>query len=549
MQTDDPRTGPLVAELTAGLESGRLSRRAFIARATSAGVSASMIGTLLAACGSGGSGGSSGTSGTSSSAGIAAPGQGKPGGTAQIAVAAPSQKASLDPFRMASNPEQFMTGLLYDPLVNVDEDTWAVKPGLAEKWEAGKGAREWTFGLRPGVEFHDGKPLTSADVVYTIKRHLDPKQGSPLLARLSSSMNASGVQAVDKHTVKLVLTRPDAYLPVALSYCWAGILPAGNTDQGLGTGPFRKVQWKPGQGFEMSRNPSYWMPNRPYLDTVRAIVINDPTAKVQSVVAGSSHITDYVEPSDAASASGGSAMVLSGHGTAFQPIVFPAKVAPWNNPKVIQALKLAVDRNKMVSVGLGGHGVPVADVLIPPTDGGYPTDLHPVQDIAKAKALLKEAGFPNGLSFTLNTSDAVSHIVNLAVTFAETVAPAGIKVNVQKQPVQTYFDQFFLGKRPYVDWWNREQVLDNAALLYRTGAPFNETNFASKQFDDLLSSGQGSTNPAQANKYFADAMRVLSANASQVIAAYSNELLVEKQGFLCQPSLRYIVDFRNAYFS
>jgi peptide/nickel transport system substrate-binding protein len=549
MHNSDSMRAGVAGELTERLESGRLSRREFVRRATAAGLSATLIGSLLAACGS--SGGAASTSApAASTAGLPVSGKGSRGGTAQIAVAAPSEKESLDPIRMASNPEQFMTGLLYDPLVNADENTWQILPGLADKWEAGPGARSWTFGLREGVKFHNGKPLTSADVVYTIKRSLDPKQGSPLLARLSASLKPAGVMAVDDYTVHLALSRPDAYFPVALCYCWAGILPVGNTDQGVGTGPFRVEEWKPGQSFNMVRNDDYWMPDRPYLDAVRAIVINDPTAKVQSVIAGDSDITDYVEPSDAASATASStALVLAGTHTAFQPIVFPAKVAPWNNPLVIEAMKAAVDRQKMVEIGLSGHGEVVADILIPTSDPGYPQNLHPVQDIDKAKALLKEAGYPNGISFTLNTSDAVSHIVNLAVVFAETVAPAGIKVKVQQQPVQTYFDQFFLGSHPYLDWWNREQVLDNSALLYRTGAPFNETDFANSEFDDLLDSGQAQTDPVKANKYFAEAMTVLSAKASQVIAAYSNELLVEKKGFYSQPSLRYIVDFRNAYFA
>ena len=538
---------PNVAEkLVQGLEGGRLSRREFVARATAAGLSTGLIGTLISACGSSGS--STGSTGTTA-AGLPVAGEGKRGGVAQIATAAPSQKASLDPIRMASDPEQFMTGLIYDPLVNVDETTWAIKPGLAEKWEIGPGARSWTFGLREGVTFHDGKPLTSADVVYSIKRHLNPKEGSALQARLSSSVSASGITAVDKHTVQVKLNKPDAYFPVALSYCWAGIVPVGHTDEGIGTGPFKVVSWKPGQGFDFARNDAYWVNERPFLDTVRCIVINDPTAKVQSVIAGQSHITDYVEPSDAESAAGsGTAILVNGAAhTAFQPLVFPTKAKPFDNPLVIKAVKLAVDRKKMVEIGLAGRGVVVGDVIVPPTDPAYPAGLSTAQDIEGAKSLLKEAGYANGLPITLHVADAASHMVDLAVTFAETVKPAGINVKVQKVPVATYFEQFFLGTRPFIDWWNREQVLDNASLLYRKGAPFNETDFASVKFGELLDSGQAQTDPKMANKYFAEAMKVMSEETSHVVAGYSNEILVAKSGFHSEPSLRYIVDFRNAY--
>lgn len=527
----------------AALAFARVSRRQFVHGAAGAALSVGAL-ELLAACGSSGS-----SSSGAASSGLPSAAAGKPGGVAQIAVAYPTQKASLDPVKMASNPEQFMTGLVYDPLVNVNEDTWAVLPGLADKWEANADASQWTFHLRD-AEFHNGQPVTSADIVYNIQRHLNPKEGSPLYARLSASLKPDGVIAVDRQTVELKLYKHDAYFPVGLSYCWAGIVPKGNTDQGIGTGPFKVKTWTPGQGFAMVRNKSYWMPNRPYLDGVRAIAINDPTAKVESVTAGSSDITDYIEPSDAANVTGSSsAQVLATKNQAFQNIVFPSKVPPWNDTRVVQAMKLAVDRKKMVEIGLAGNGVVVPDVIVPPTDPAYPSGLSVAQDIEQARSLLKQAGFPNGISFTLHTSTAVSHIVNLAVVFAETVAPAGIKVNVQQEPVQTYFDQFFLGNRPYLDWWNREFVVDEAALLYRTGAPFNETDFKNSEFDDLMSSGQAQTNPAAASKYFAQAMRVMSRDCSQVIAAYSNELLAEKKGFSCEPSLRYIVDFRNAYFS
>jgi peptide/nickel transport system substrate-binding protein len=526
------RTHP-VNELVSELEAGRMSRRRFVTRATALGVSSSVIGSILSAV-------------TPSIAAAATP---KKGGIAQIALAAPSQKASLDPIKMASDPEQFMTGLLYDPLVNVDETSWEVKPGLAESWVIGPGAREWTFTLRKGVKFHNGKPLTAADVVYTIKRHLSTAQGSPLLARLTASMSASGVTAVNDHTVHLKLARADAYMGVALAYQWAGIVPAGFTNQGVGTGPFKLKSWQPGIGFEMDRNPDYWMPGQPYLDVVRAIVINDPSAKIQSIVAGASDVSNYIEPSSATTVTSGGGKVLRAPNQAFQPIVFPKKTPPFNNPLVMQALKLAVNREQIVQIGLDGNGSVVPDVPVSPVDPSFPKGLSTAQNIPMAKALLKKAGFPNGISFTLGTSDAVSHLVDIAVVFAQSVAPAGFKVNVQKAPVQTYFDQYFLGKRPFIDWWNREQVLDIAALLYREHAPFNETFTASTQMDNLLDTAEGITAPAAANGEFAKAMTVLSQQGNQVIAAFSTELIAAKKNFFASPSTRYIVDFRTAYFS
>jgi peptide/nickel transport system substrate-binding protein len=300
----------------------------------------------------------------------------------------------------------------------------------------------------------------------------------------------------------------------------------------------------------MLRNPDYWVPGKPYLDAVRAIVINDPSAKIQSIVAGSSDVTNYIDPSSAPTVEQSStAQLLKAPGQAFQPIIFPRNAKPFDDPKVIQALKLAVDRDKMVSVGLAGNGTVVPDIPIPPTDPGFPKGLVVTRNIPMAKQLLKEAGHPNGIEFDLAASDAVSHINNLAVVFAQSVAEAGIKVNVKKAPVQTYFDQYFLGKRPFIDWWNREQVLDIAALLYREKAPFNETKTHSAAFDAALDKAQASADPATANSEFADAMKILAAEGNQVIAAFSTELVAVKKHFHARPTTRYIIDFRDAYVS
>ena len=520
------------------LELGRMSRAGFLGRASALGLVVVGGPSLAAACGS------SGSAATGTSAGNPVR-----GGTAQIAMAGASQKDTLDPMLMADNPQQFTCGLLYDPLFDVDETTWTPKPGLVETWHLSPDAKEYTFILRDGVKFHDGTPLTSAAVAYNLKRHTTKSVGSPMYARFAGVLPPSGIEIVDQKTVKLHLIKPDAYIPVALSLQWCGIVPAGSPAKGIGTGPFKLKSWTPGQGFEFDRNPDYWQSGKPYLDVVRAIDIEDPTSKVQSVISGASSITDQIEYAALpAVKSSSSAKLLTGENWAFQNVVFPASAPQFHDPRIVGAIKLAVDRQKMVEVGLAGNGNAVRDVCVPAGSPQMPSGLSLTPDIAGAKKLLSEAGFPNGIDIQLHTSDAVSHITNLAVEFAQTVAPAGIRVHVQQVPAQTYWDQNFLSKNAYLDWWSRLSAIDYVATLYRSSAPFNETDFSNTQFEALMDKAQATPDATTSASYIQQAMSILSDKASQVIAGFSTEYLAAKNDLQgAEPSVRYIVDFRNAY--
>jgi peptide/nickel transport system substrate-binding protein len=179
-----------------------------------------------------------------------------------------------------------------------------------------------------------------------------------------------------------------------------------------------------------------------------------------------------------------------------------------------------------------------------------PTGLSVAQDIDGARKLLKEAGFPKGIDITLHTSDAVSHILNIGLEFAQTVAPAGIRVTVQQDPPQNYWDQNMLSQHPYIDWWSRLDVIDYVGTLYRRGAPFNETDFSNSQFETLMNQATATPDPSASSGYLRDAMTVLSQKASQIIPGFSTEYLATSnhlQGVTA--SVRYIADFRDAYLT
>src|SRR6516164_5247167 len=186
------------------------------------------------------------------------------GGTLKMAWA--SSPRTLDPALAIQGDEYMITQATYDNLTRIDEK---LQPGpmLATQWSSDAQARVWTFALRKGVKFHHGRELKASDVVFTFERVLDPKTGSP-------GRNAMGpiekVEAVDDYTVRFRMATPYADLPVSVAVTFGRILPADRADklatEPSGTGPFRVVEFKPGERTRMVRFQDYWDRPRPYLD-------------------------------------------------------------------------------------------------------------------------------------------------------------------------------------------------------------------------------------------------------------------------------------------
>jgi peptide/nickel transport system substrate-binding protein len=471
------------------------------------------------------------------------------GGSITWAFTDGNSKDDLDPTHSISEAAVVLNGMLYESLLDADE-SWHPRPLLAVDWSSNANATRWTFRLRDGVEFHDGKPLTAADVVFSLQRSLNKATGSVIYSQLSTSMKASGIRALDKKTVQLSLLRPNAFLPSTLALRHAQIIPAGTTTQkGIGTGPFQLVSFTAAQGFEVKRSDSYWIKGQPFLDGVRGVYIADPSTKVQSVIQGQNQLTDSIDFAllPLIKKSNG-VHVVSLKNNIYYSFGFDSRKKPFNDPRVVNALQHATDRKGIRQTVFQGYATVTNDVPMLPSDRFFPDSL-PIRtyDPTKAKALLKKAGYPNGITFDLPTSNAGPDMVQLAVYAAEKWKAAGIKANIKQTPPDTYWTDVWEKKPTWVGWWANRSAYDSMSLAYVPNSGWNEGWYDNPKVVKLLNQAAATPNEKKQSAIMQDIAVIVANGAPRVIPTFVDSLYAASNG-LSGVKLDLIrhIDFRTA---
>jgi len=512
-------------ELTNAYERGDgMTRRDLLKVAAGTAAGMSVLG--LAACGGDEGGGTQ-------QGGSGAQGAPKRGGVMQIAISdTGGPKESLDPAVQTNVNDGIYTDLLYDSLTVADEN-FQVHPVLAESWESNADVTEWTFKLRQGVTWHDGKPFTSKDAAYSIRRQLDEKLGSGIYERLSSSLDKGGIQTPDDNTLVLKLKRADSLIPLTLSARQGRLVQEGTTDfsKGIGTGPFMLKSFTPARSWELQRNPNYWERGVPYLDGVRGVIITEQSTKVQSVLSGQSHVSDNIDFSAAATVKGNpNVQLMEFKNATYLLVAMDSTKPPFDKPEVRMALKLAVDRERVIQAAYQGYGTPTSDVPVPSDDPYFPQDLGVrEQDIDQARQLLADAGYPDGIDVELITSQAYGAMVDLAVAYAQVVEEAGIRVKIKQWPADTFWDQVWLVKPMYTSYYTRRHPNEALSITYTSNAPWNESKLKSKELDDLVAKGLATTDEEEQKQLYGDALEIVANEAGTAIPAFINRLHVAKK--------------------
>jgi peptide/nickel transport system substrate-binding protein len=436
----------------------------------------------------------------------------------------------------------------YERLTYVVPNIWKVLPQLAVSWSASPDAKTWTFKLRSGVKFHNGKPLDSKDVKWSFSHILDKKNGSSAYARLVDELDPSGIKTPSADTVVFHLKKPDAQFPIFAGQYQAGIYPAGTDPKKtpIGTGPFMIKSWKPTQAWEIVRNPHYWRPGIPYLDGIRGIYIADPNTKVQAVVSGSAHISDTVPGTQISSLKKNASVRLYVLAGGISPdYSFDATQDPFTDPRVAQAIKIAVNRQTLLQAGFQGYGSLIGDVPELTIDPFYPpTRGVPAQNIAKAKQLLQAAG-KTDVSFTLTTADVLAGEVDMATALAQVVAPAGINITIDKFPTDTFWSDAWLKKPAFTSWWNHRHPREILSLLYRSHAAWNESKYYNAKLDGLMDAGASTLDPAKQRSIFRQALLDVAVNSGTGMAYFQNVTHVAKKnvmGVAADPVYHLILD-------
>jgi peptide/nickel transport system substrate-binding protein len=442
---------------------------------------------------------------------------------------------NADPARLVTLSDVYHARMIFEPFIDADDAMQPV-PVLAESWEVNADGTEWTFRVRQGVTFHDGSPLTAEDVVYSFQRILDPATASPAVAEIAG-VKPENFHAVDRQTVKVIFDTPMVELPALLSSKHGMIVKQGATSDDIhfhpvGTGPFTVPEIKAGQIRTMfTRNANYWREGLPKSACIELRSVSEPTTRAITVLSGEADVVTVIDPSTVTTlkdnpnvtltkAAGGSALTMS---------MF-MDVPPFDDIRVRQAMKLVVDRQAMVDSALLGFGIPGNDnPILPSSPDAYRSDIIQ-RDVAKAKQLLAEAGYPDGISVDLHTTELYPGAMQMVQAYQEMAAEAGIKVNLLVGPAGEYWDVIWLKKPFAISTWGMRPTPIALAVAYRKDAAWNETHFFREDYDALLDKAAQTLDADARRKLYQEAQRMIAEEGGVIIPIFSSTIAATRKG-------------------
>jgi peptide/nickel transport system substrate-binding protein len=423
---------------------GHINRRGFLRAGALVGISAPVLGAVLAACGS------SGAPSSQSSSGAAGP-----GATIKAGIVTPA--AAINPVTVADQGGLDMLGQTGEYLCLSDQ-TLTLQPVLATSWSSNSAADVWTFKIRQGVKFHNGAALTADDVVYTYKLQANPAgKGAALGLLAGGHLTPDGVQKVDDFTVAFHLSAPNGNFPYLTSSDNYNLIilpknydPAKWESTFIGTGPFKLQSYTQKVGAAFVRNEDYWGTKAIPAATQFTFYDTD-TPAILALTSGSIDVVGQFTVTGGPQLLAGGYNVIKLKSSAHRELSMRCDQAPFTDPRVRQALALSLDRPAIVSALFKGYAdvgndSPFAPVY-PSTNTSIP---QRAQDIAKAKALLSAAGHPSGISATL-TSEIFQEIPQYAQIIQQSAKPAGINLKLNVEEQSKYYGNYLFGTSDWLD--------------------------------------------------------------------------------------------------
>lgn len=455
--------------------------------------------------------------------------QPKQGGIARFGLAHGATTDNLDP---GTWPDTFTQTAFWGTGANsltVVTHTGDIAPDLAESFEPAEGAQKWVFKLRRGVTFHDGKPLTPADVVASFRHHMGEDSGSAAKSLLES---VTDIQGDGPETVIFSLREANADFPFIASDYHIPIMPAkddGSADwqSGNWTGAFALKEFEPGVKARLTRNPNYYHEGKPHFDEVEFIAIPDTAARINALMTGDVHFVGRpdLKTLTLLERSPG-VVILEQTGYAHYVIPMHTNVPPFDNVDVRLALKYAIDRQDIVNKVFLGHGTPANDNPIP-NGVKFATDPEPkhVYDPERAKSHLQKAGL-SSLKVDLSTSDAAfAGAVDAAVLYKEHAAAAGIDINVVREPADGYWDNVWLKKPFCFSYWSGRPTADwMFATAYAADAAWNDSKWNHPRFNELMVQARAETDEETRAAMYAEMQQILHTEGGVIVMVFNNIL-------------------------
>ena len=506
--------------LSRRVAAGRLSRREFLGCAAALGVTSAFANSLLAGA-------------------VQAQAPQK-GGDLRMGLTGGESTNSLDPATWLTQVPQNFGSTWGELLVLQSPQDGTPQPVLAESWDASDDAAEWSFKIRKGVTFHDGKELTPDDVAQTLRRHSDETTKSAALGVLRDISEI----AVDGDNVVVKLERGNADLPLLLTDYHLVIQPNGGydaPDAGIGTGPYKVEVNEPGVRHVSTKYDGYWRDDVGHVGSVEVVVMNDATARMAALQSGQVHIINRVEPRTVALLARAPGVAIeSTPSKGHYVFIMHCNTARFDNADLRMALKLAVDREQMVNQILMGHASIGNDFPISESYALYPSGIEQrVYDPDKAKFHYEKSGHSGPV--LLRTSEvAFPGAVDAAQLFQQQAARAGIEIEVRREPGDGYWTEVWNAQPFCASYWGGRPSQDSMySTAYITGADWNDTRFFNEGFDKIIFAARAELDQAKRAEMYREAALLVRDDGGLILPMFNDFLDARRdnvQGWVRDPN-------------
>lgn len=465
------------------------------------------------------------------------------------------EPTTLEPANIPDQPTAELLMHIFEGLVRINQNN-QVEPALAETWEISKDGKAYTFHLRKGVTFSNGRPLAAADFKYSWEHALSPQTASPVAANYLDGIlgvkdvvagrrkDLPGVKALDDQTLQVQIDRPRAYFLDMLTYptgwviCKEAVEKNGgvvNQNSLIGTGPYTLESYRPGNDLTLAANPSYWG-GRPKLDRIEMPIILDRDTIYNNFVTGRLDFVALISPiryaqdRDAHKLTDEYKLVPE---AVVDYVSMNEAIPAFANKLVRQAILLAIDRDQIYRVAYKNVGA-IAEGMLPPElpDAGPPPP-HIPYDPARARQLLSQAGYPGGKDFPPITLTFQQHEPTYAAVAQIIMANLRDNLGLTVNPQVLEFGEFINAEtrhalQLYISNWVADypDPQDFLSTLFVSTAPLDRTGHKNPAFDALCARADAESNHALRASLYSQANRILMDDAAVLPLVFSPRIIL-----------------------